>query len=70
MTSVLENMDIDKLDDIVNKYNNSQLSAYIDFSKKNDQQGRKFKVSNHIKISKYKKNLQSVTFQTVLKKFL
>ena len=55
-------MYIDKLDDIVSKYNNTyhsttkmkpvdvKLSTYIDFNKENP----KFKVNDHVRISKYK----------------
>ena len=55
-------MCIDKLDDIVNKYNHIYYSAtkmkpiavksttYINFDKKNDKEGPKFSVGNHINI--------------------
>ena len=58
-------MYIDKLDDIVNKYNNTyhitikmkpvdvNLSTYIDFNKENINEDPKFKVGDHIRISKY-----------------
>ena len=57
---------MDKLDDIVNKYNNTyhrtikrklfdvKPSIYIDFDKQNNKEGPKFKVANHVRISKYK----------------
>ena len=65
LTSVSKNVYVDKLDDIVNKYNNTysavkmkpvdvKLSTYIDFDKKNNKEGPKFKVCDHIRISKYK----------------
>ena len=65
LTSVSKNVYVDKLDDIVNKYNNTysavkmkpvdvKLSTYIDFDKKNNKEGPKFKVRDHIRISKYK----------------
>ena len=56
MTSISKNVYIDKLDDLVNKYNNVYHKAikmkpvdvnpsmYIDFNKENDKEGRKFKV--------------------------
>ena len=59
-------MYIDKLDDIVNEYNNTyhraikmksaevKQNAYIDFSEKVNSEDSKFKVSNHVRISKYK----------------
>ena len=62
MTSVSKNVYIDKLDDIDNKYNNTyhstikmkpvdvESSTYIDFDKKNNKEGPKFKVRK----SKYK----------------
>ena len=62
MTSVLKNVCIDKLANIVNKYNNTyhstikidvKSSTYIDFNKKNNKD-RKFKVGDHLRISKYK----------------
>ena len=64
MTSISKNVNIDKLDDIVNKYNNTyhstirmksidvQSSTYIDFYQKNIKEDSKFKVSDHVKISK------------------
>ena len=65
LTSVSKNVYVDKLDDIVNKYNDTysavkmktvgvKLSTYIDFDKKNNKEGPKFKVRDHIRISKYK----------------
>ena len=67
MTSVSKNMYIDKLDDIVNEYNNSyhrtikmkpvdvKDNAYIDSSKEVNDKGSKFKVGDHVRLSKYKK---------------
>ena len=66
MISISENMYIDKLDNIVNKYNNTyhskikmkpvdvNPSMYINFNKENNKKGNKFKVGIHVKISKYK----------------
>ena len=63
MTSTSKNVYIDKLNDIVNEYNNTyhrtskmkpvavKDNAYIDFSNDKDTE---FKVGDHIKISKYK----------------
>ena len=54
MTSISKNMYINKLDDIINKYNNTFHStikmklvdvksrAYINFDKKNNKEGPKF----------------------------
>ena len=51
----------DKLDDIANKYNNTyhrtiiiKPSIYIDFNKENNRESPNFKVSNHVRISKYR----------------
>ena len=65
MTSVSKNMYIDKLDDIVGEYNNTyrkikmkpadiEDNAYIDFKKEVDDKDPKFKVGDHVRISKYK----------------
>ena len=59
-------MYIDKLDDIVNEYNNTyhrtikmklvdvKDNTYIDFEKEVNDKNPKFKVGDHVKISKYK----------------
>ena len=59
-------MYIDKLDDIVHKYNNTKHrtikmkpidvkeNMYIDFGKEVNDNDPKFKVGNHVRISKYK----------------
>ena len=59
-------MYIDKLDEIVHKYNctyhrtikmksfNLKPSLYFEFDKENDKEGPKFKVVDHVRISKYK----------------
>ena len=66
MTSVSKNVYIDKLDDIVNEYNNTyhrtikmkpvdvEDNTYIDFKKEANDQDPKFKVGYHVRISKYK----------------
>ena len=66
MTSVSKNVYIDKLDDIVNKYNDIyhriikmkpvhvKPSMYIDFNKEKNKEGSTFKVGDHVRISKYK----------------
>ena len=68
MTSISKNICINKLDDIVKKYNNTYHSTvkmkpvdiksctYIDFDKKNNKKDRKFRVCDHVRISKYKTN--------------
>ena len=80
MTSVSKNVYIDKLDDIVNKYNNRyhrtikikfvdvKSSTYVDFNKENK------KVGNYVRISKYKnifakdKKICKKNFQIALNK--
>ena len=66
MTSVSKNVYIDKLDNIVHKYNHTyhstikmkpadvNSSTSIDFDKKNSKEDAKFKVADHVRISKYK----------------
>ena len=66
MTSIPKYVYTDKLDDIVNKYNNTyhrtikikpidvRPSVYIGFNKENDKSGPKLKVNDHVRISKYK----------------
>ena len=66
MTSISKNVYIDKLDDIVNKYNNTYHSTikmkpvdvksntYIDSSKEINDKDPKFKIGYIVKISKYK----------------
>ena len=66
MTSILKNVYIDKLDDIVHKYNNKKHTTikmkpmdvkdntYIDFHKEVNDNDPKFKVGDHVRISKYK----------------
>ena len=69
MTSVSKNVYIDKLDDIVNKYNNThystikmkpvdvKLNTYIDSSKEINDKDVKFKIDDIVRISKYKNKL-------------
>ena len=66
MTSISKKVHIDKLDDIVNVYNNTyhrtikmnpihiKPSIYIDFNKENKKEGPKFKVGINVRISNYK----------------
>ena len=68
MTSISKNVYIDKLDDIVKKYNNTYHTSikmkpvdikdntHIDFKKEVNEKNPKFKVGDHVKISKYKNN--------------
>ena len=75
-------MYIDKLDDIVNEYNNTKHrttkmkpndfkdNTYIDFGKGVNDNDPKFKVGDHVRISKYKIFLLKALLQIGLKKFL
>ena len=64
MTSVWKNVYIDRLDDIVNQYNNTyhrtikiihmKDNTYIDSSKKVNDKDPNFNVGYHVRISKYK----------------
>ena len=66
MTSISKNVHIDKLDDIVHKYNNKKHktikmnpidvkdNTYIDFGKEVNNDDPKFKVGDHVRISIYK----------------
>ena len=66
MILISKNVCIDKLDDIVNKYNNTyhrtikmkpvdvKLSTYIDSSKEINDKDPKFKIGDIVRISKYK----------------
>ena len=66
MTLISKNVYIDKLDEIVNKYNNKyqiiikikfvrvKSRTNIDFNKENNKEDPKFKVGDNVRISKYK----------------
>ena len=66
MTSISKNVYIDKLDNIGKKYNNTyhrtirikpvdvKSNTFIDFNKENNMKDSKFKVVDHVRISKYK----------------
>ena len=66
MTSVSKNEYVDKLDNIVDEYNNTchrtikmkpvdvKGNTYIDFEKEVNDEDPKFKIGDHVKISKYK----------------
>ena len=65
-TSVSKTVYTDYLDNIINEYNNTyhstikmksvdvKSSTYIDCNKENNKEDPKFKVGDHVKISKYK----------------
>ena len=72
MTSVSKNVYIDKLDDIVNEYNNTYHSTikmkpvdvnsnkYINSGKEIDNKDPEFKTGDIVRISKYKNNFAKV----------
>ena len=82
MTSVSKNVYIDKLNDIVDEYNNTyhttikmkpidvKDNTYINIDKEINDKDPKFKVGDHVRISKYKKFLLKATPQIGLKKYL
>ena len=67
MTPISKNVYIDKLDDIVNEHNNTyhrtikmkpidvKDNTYINIGKEPNDKDPKFKVGDHVRISKYKK---------------
>ena len=66
MTAISKNVYIDKLDDIVDEYNNTyhrtikmkpvdvKDNTYIDFEKEVNNKDPKFKVGDYVRIAKYK----------------
>ena len=66
MTSISNNVYIDKLINLVNKYNNTyhrtikmkpvdvRSSMYISFDNENNNENPKFKVGDNVRISRYK----------------
>ena len=82
MTSISKNVYIDKLDDTVHKYNNKKHrtikmkpidvkgNTYIDFGKEVNDNDPKFKVGDHVRISKYKTIFAKAFLQIGRKKFL
>ena len=66
MTSISKNVHIDKLDDIVDEYNNTyhrtikmkpadvKNNTYIDFEKEVNDKDPKLKIGDHVRFSKYK----------------
>ena len=66
MTSISKNVYIDKLNDVVKEYNDTYHTSiklkpvdvkdntYIDFKKELNDKDPKFKISDHVRISKYK----------------
>ena len=71
MTSVSKNVYIDKLDDIVSKYNNTyrrtikmkpadiMFSTYIDFSIENNDKDSKFRIGDYVSCLNIKNNFST-----------
>ena len=82
MTAVSKNVYVDKLDDAVNEYNNTyhrtikmkpikiKGNTYFDYIKEVNNKDPKFKVDEHVRISKYKTFLLKDILQIGQKKFL
>ena len=82
MTAISKSVYIDKLDDIVNEYNNTyhrtikmkpadvKDNTYIDFGKVVNDKDPKFNIGDHVRISKYKNILVKDIHQIGLKTFL
>ena len=81
ITALSKNVYNNKLDDIIDEYNNTyhkitkmkpvdvKDNTYIDFEKEVNNKNPKFKVDDHVRISKYK-NILNDTYQIGLKKLL
>ena len=66
MTTISKNVYIDVISEIVNKYNNTIHRAikikpidvtndsYVEYNEESNKKGLKFKVNDHVRISKYK----------------
>ena len=66
MTAISENVYFDVLDDIVHKYNNAyhktikmkpidvKNNSFADYNEKSNEKDPKFKIGDHVRISKYK----------------
>ena len=82
MTSISKNVYIDKLDDIVNEYNNTDHTTikmkpvdvkdntYINTDKETNDKDPKFKVGDRVRTSNTKTFLLKATLQIGLKKYL
>ena len=82
MTAVSKNVYVDKLDDAVNEYNNTyhrtikmrpikiKDNTHFDYIKEVNNKDPKFKVDEHVRISKYKTFLLKDILQIGQKKFL
>ena len=82
MTAVSKNVYIDVLDDIVNKYNNTVHGpikmkpiyvtddSFVEYNEESNKKCPKFKVGDHVRISKYKNTFAKGLFLIGQKKFL
>ena len=80
MPSVLKNVYIDELDDVVNKYNNTYITikikpfdvksnTYIDSSKEINYKNPKFTIVNNIRISKHENVFAKGYYKLVRRSF-
>ena len=81
MTAISKNVYFDVFNDIVDKYNNTVLKTikmkpidvmgdfYAQYNENLNKKDSKFKVGDHVRISKYKKNLLKDILQIGQKKF-
>ena len=82
MTFISKNVYIDSLNDIANRYNNTVHrttkmkpvdvtgDSYVEYNEGFNKKGPKFKVNDHVRISKYKFFLLKDMFQIGQEKFL
>ena len=82
MTTFWKNVYIDVLNDIVNKYNNTVHrtikiktidvtgDSYDEYNEDFNKKGPRFKINDHVRISKYKNIFAKDKFQIGQKKFL
>ena len=82
MTAISKNVYFDVLDDIVNKYNNTvhrtikmkpidvTSDSYAEYNEDSNKKDPKFKIGDHVRISKYKTFLLKDILQIGRKKFL
>ena len=81
MTAISKNIYFDALDDIVNKYNNTvhrtikmkpidvTSDSFAEYNEDSNKKNAKFKVGDHVRISKYKKFLLKDISKLVRKNF-
>ena len=80
MTTILKNVSIDSLNDIVNKYNNTVHKtikmktidvtgdSYVEYNENFNKKSPKFRFNDHVRISKYK-NISDLNSEKVIGTF-